>query len=99
MASSQKSFVVTWLFSWLLGGFGIDRFYLGKIGTGFLKLITAGGFGLWYLYDLIITLLGRATDKSGQGLAGYEGSKNMAWIVTVAAWVLGLGVSGFLSFA
>ncbi|WP_426302457.1 NINE protein [Arthrobacter sp. R-11] len=31
---SNKSFLTTWLLSLLLGVLGVDRFYLGKIGTG-----------------------------------------------------------------
>ena len=77
-----KSFVVTWLLSWLLGYFGIDRFYLGKVGTGILKLVTLGGFGVWYLIDLIMTLVGAQTDKWGRPLAGYKKNSSLAWIIT-----------------
>lgn len=89
-----KSFVTTWLFSWLLGGLGIDRFYLGKIGTGILKLITFGGFGIWYLIDLILTLAGAQKDKSGHRLPGYDEHKKIAWIVTVACIGLGMIFGG-----
>lgn len=95
-----KSFVATWLLSWLLGGLGIDRFYLGKIGTGVLKLITLGGFGIWYFIDLILTLAGVQKDKSGYRLQGYDENKKIAWIVTAACIVLGMifgGVSQALS--
>ena len=78
-----KSFVVTWLLSWFLGYFGIDRFYLGKVGTGILKLVTLGGFGVWYLIDLIMTLVGAQTDKSGRPLAGYKKNSSLAWIITI----------------
>ncbi|PSO44658.1 hypothetical protein BRC21_01090 [Candidatus Saccharibacteria bacterium SW_7_54_9] len=60
--------MVTFLLSLLLGGLGADRFYLAKIGTGILKLITAGGFGIWYLVDLILILTGNMQDKSGKPL-------------------------------
>lgn len=90
----QKSFLATWLLSWLLGGLGVDRFYLGKIGTGILKLITLGGFGIWYLVDLIITLAGKQKDKKGLRLQGYDQHKKVAWIVTGIFFVLGLIING-----
>jgi TM2 domain-containing membrane protein YozV len=36
------------------GTLGIDRFIMGHIGLGILKLITAGGFGIWWLIDVIL---------------------------------------------
>lgn len=91
---SQKSFLATWLLSWLLGGLGVDRFYLGKIGTGILKLITLGGFGFWSLIDLILTLAGAQKDKQGLRLQGYDEHKKVAWIVTGIFFVLGLIIGG-----
>jgi hypothetical protein len=85
---SDKSFVVTWLLAWLLGIFGVDRFYLGKTGTGLLKLVTLGGLGLWALVDLFLTLAGAQRDKQGLKLAGYEQHKAVAWIVTGAVILL-----------
>ena len=90
---SPKSFVATWLFAWLLGGFGADRFYLGKIGTAVLKLVTLGGLGIWVLIDLILVLAGKTTDKQGRPLAGYDQRKKLAWIITGIAVILG-GISG-----
>ncbi|MCU4117123.1 TM2 domain-containing protein [Mycoplasma zalophi] len=46
------------LISFFLGGLGIDRFIKGQIGLGVLKLITAGGFGIWWLIDLILIATG-----------------------------------------
>ena len=86
---SQKSFVATWLLAMLLGSLGIDRFYLGKIGTGILKLITLGGFGIWALIDLILVLAGATRDKQGLPLAGYAENKKVALIVTIVLYVLG----------
>lgn len=62
---SPKSWLATLLLSIFLGELGIDRFYLGKIGTGILKLITAGGFGVWWLIDIILIISGSMTDKQG----------------------------------
>lgn len=88
-----KSFVVTWLLAYFLGWLGIDRFYLGKIGTGVLKLVTLGGCGIWALVDLILVLAGQTRDAAGLRLAGYDEHKRLAWIITIVLWVLG-GISG-----
>lgn len=45
-----------------LGVFGAHRFYVGKVGTGLLQLFTIGGFGLWWLYDLILIASGEFRD-------------------------------------
>lgn len=92
--TSDKSFVVTWLLSHLLGLLGVDRFYLGKIGTGILKLVTFGGLGVWWLIDLIITLTGNQTDKLGAKVrpVGREGM--IAWIVSGALVVLSIIIGG-----
>ena len=89
-AVGGKSFIVTWLLAWFLGVFGIDRFYLGKTGTGVLKLLTLGGCFVWALIDTILVLAGVTKDSNGYPLAGYEEHKRMAWIVTGALWALSI---------
>jgi len=62
---SPKSWLATLLLSIFLGELGIDRFYLGKVGTGILKLLTLGGFGIWWLIDVILVIAGAMRDKRG----------------------------------
>ncbi|WP_336644943.1 Ltp family lipoprotein [Microbacterium sp. USHLN186] len=90
VASGEKSFLATWLLAMLVGVFGVDRFYLGKVGTGILKLISFGGIGVWALIDLIMVLTGATRDKAGRPLAGYDQHKKVAWIVTGAVMALGI---------
>ncbi|NMB36905.1 MAG: TM2 domain-containing protein [Bacteroidales bacterium] len=47
-----KNPTVMLIVSIFIGQLGIDRFMLGDIGLGVLKLITGGGCGIWWLVDL-----------------------------------------------
>lgn len=88
-ADPRRSFIATWLLSLLLGLLGVDRFYLGKVGTGLLKLVTFGGLGLWWTIDLIITLAGGQRDKQGRDLAGYAQHRTIAWVVSIVFVLVG----------
>ncbi len=48
-----------------LGSLGVHRFYVGKIGTGLLMLLTLGGFGVWTIIDLVLIITDRFTDARG----------------------------------
>ena len=56
---------LTLLLAILLGGLGVHRFYVGKIGTGILMILTLGGLGIWTLVDIIMIAVGSFTDKQG----------------------------------
>ncbi len=55
------NWTTTLIVSIFVGWLGVDRFMMGQTGLGILKLLTAGGFGLWWLVDIILI----ATKKIG----------------------------------
>jgi len=63
---SPRSRLVALLLCWFLGVFGAHRFYVGKVGTGVLMLVTVGGMGIWWLIDLIIIVVGSFRDAEGR---------------------------------
>ena len=67
----QRHYLAVFFLSFLWGVFGVDRFYLGKYGTGFLKLITLGGFGIWVVTDLYTIMSGTMRDKEGYEMLEY----------------------------
>ena len=52
--AKQLNWTVTLIISIFFGSLGIDRFMMGHIGLGILKLITFGGCGIWSLIDIIL---------------------------------------------
>lgn len=67
--ASEKKKLAALLLCLFLGGLGIHRFYVGKVGTGILQIVTIGGFfGIWVLIDLIMIIAGKFSDKEGKFL-------------------------------
>jgi TM2 domain-containing membrane protein YozV len=62
--SLPRSFdsAIALILSLTFGYFGIDRFYIGNIILGILKLITFGGFFIWSIIDWF--LITNATRKA-----------------------------------
>lgn len=67
-AAKKLNWVLTLVISILFGAFGVDRFMMGHIGLGILKLVTLGGCGIWSLIDIILI----ATKHQFEGIEWVE---------------------------
>ena len=72
----------------LLGVFGAHRFYTGKIKSGFIQLVTLGGFGFWTFIDMILLLLGKFKDKGNVVMP--NANPKLTWSIFVAFLVIGI---------
>ncbi len=70
--ASPKSRTTVLLLAIFLGVFGAHRFHVGRIGSGVLMPLTLGGFGLWWLYDIITIASGGFRDAEGALVAEWE---------------------------
>lgn len=66
---SGKSKTKTFLLCYFFGALGVHRFYVGKLITGILMLLTLGGVTIWWLVDLYRIITGRFKDKQGNDLS------------------------------
>lgn len=63
--TSKKEWLPALLLCFFFGVLGFHRFYVGKVVTGILQLLTFGGLGIWALIDLILILIGSFKDAEG----------------------------------
>lgn len=66
---SHREWLTTLLLSIFLGGFGVDRFYVGQTGLGVAKLLTCGGCGIWSIIDVILIAMRKFPDVDGRALS------------------------------
>ena len=86
---SDRDWLVTLLFSIFLGYLGIHRFYVGKIGTGILWLLTGGCLGVGALVDIIMIATENFTDDNNR-LIVQDSRKNPNYAYSSASY----GTSG-----
>jgi hypothetical protein len=61
----------------LVGICGLQRFYVGKVGTGILWFLTGGIFGIGQLIDIILILVGQFNDRYGLPLVIWHDSEEL----------------------
>ena len=66
--TSDRKRLIALLLCWFLGLLGIHRFYVGKVVTGIIQLLTGGGFVIWAVIDFILILIGAFRDSDGRTL-------------------------------
>ncbi len=66
----KVNWILVLLMSIFFGQLGVDRFIMGHIGLGILKLLTFGGCGIWWLIDVILI----ATKHKFEGIEWVDGS-------------------------
>ena len=66
--ASDRKRLIALLLCFFIGVLGIHRFYVGKVGTGIIWLLTGGLVGIGCIIDFIMIAIGAFKDKEGNKL-------------------------------
>lgn len=77
MKKSERSWIIAILLCFFCGSLGVHRFYVGKVGTGVLWLLTLGFFGIGTIVDFIMICVGHFTDVNGNVVSYTEAEKKL----------------------
>lgn len=69
---SERSRGVATALGFFGGFFGLHRFYVGKTGTGVAMIVTMGGMGIWWLYDMVLLVTGEFRDADDLPLRNWS---------------------------
>jgi hypothetical protein len=74
-----------------LGMFGVDQIYLGFYHIAALKFFTLGGFGVWYIFDIV-----RLGSYPVMAMGDFKVAADLDYVyfvLSLIAWLLVLGFS------
>lgn len=86
----KNSKAVALLVSFFFGSFGFDRFYMGYTVLGIIKLLISGGFGIWWLIDLIMIGTGSLKNADGSELQQKPLSQQGVLLIVVVGIIKGI---------
>lgn len=68
---SSKSRGILFILIFFFGAIGVHRFYVGKIWTGLIYMLTFGLCGAGVIYDFVLVLFGWFKDKNGDVVSNW----------------------------
>jgi TM2 domain-containing membrane protein YozV len=75
---SERSRSVALILGLLGGVFGLHRYYAGRTESGVWMLLTLGGMGMWWLYDMVMVVAGEFRDREGLPLRNWGIAEGVA---------------------
>ena len=75
---SERSRSVALVLGVIGGVFGLHRFYVGRAQSGVAMVLTLGGLGIWWLYDMVTLVAGEFRDAEDLPLRNWHVAETVA---------------------
>lgn len=70
--ASERSRGIAMVLALAGGPLGLHRFYAGRSASGVAMILTLGGLGVWWLYDVVMLAAGEFRDIGGRRLRRWQ---------------------------